>query len=58
MHADREAVLRDLKPEKEPLNSNAVEKTKKAVAKGISLVSKIMKVIKIADSSDYSWAIV
>ena len=43
---------------KEALNGNATEKTKKAVAEGISLVSKIMKVIKTADKSDYSWAIV
>ena len=47
MHA--EAVLEGLKTANESLNSNVVEMAKKAVAKGISLVSKKVKAIKIAE---------
>ena len=54
MHA--QAALKGLQLAKEALNSNAVEKAKKVVAESISLVSKIIKVIKIAGKSDYSWA--
>ena len=47
MHA--QAVLEGLQTANEALNINAVKKAKKAVAKGISLVSKRVKVIKIAE---------
>ena len=40
------------------LNASATSKAKTAIKEGIALVTKRVKVIKIADKSQYSWATV
>ena len=47
-----------LESAKDALNANATSKAKTAIEEGIALVTKRMKVIKIADKSQYSWATV
>ena len=47
-----------LESAKHALNSNATSKAKTAIEEGIALVTKRMKVVKIADKSQYSWATV
>ena len=51
-----ESVLDKLESAKDALNANATSKAKTAIEEGIALVSKRMKVIQIADKSQYSWA--
>ena len=54
-----ESVLEKVEGAKDALSVNAISKAKiTAIEKGIALVSKRMKLIKIADKSQYSWAIV
>ncbi|CAH3176092.1 unnamed protein product [Porites lobata] len=53
-----ESVLDKLESAKGALNANAISKAKTAIEEGIALVTKRMKVIKIADKSQYSWATV
>ena len=53
-----ESVLDKLESAKGSLNANAISKAKTAIEEGIALVTKRMKVIKIADKSQYSWATV
>ena len=53
-----ESVLDKLESAKDALNVNATSKAKTAIEEGIALVTKRMKVIKIADKSQYSWATV
>ncbi|CAH3133194.1 unnamed protein product, partial [Porites lobata] len=53
-----ESVLDKLESAKGALNANAISKAKTAIDEGIALVTKRMKVIKIADKSQYSWATV
>ena len=53
-----ESVLIKLESTKDALNVNATSKAKTAIEEGIALVTKRMKVIKIADKSQYSWATV
>ena len=53
-----ESVLDKLESAKDALNANATSKAKTAIEEGIALVTKRMKVIKIADKSQYSWATV
>ena len=53
-----ESVLDKLESAKDALNANALSKAKPAIEEGIALVTKRMKVIKIADKSQYSWATV
>ena len=53
-----ESVLEKLETAKNAVNSNAIAKAKSAIEEGIALVTKRMKVIKIADKSEYSWATV
>ena len=47
-----------LESAKYALNANATSKAKTAIEESIALVTKRMKVIKIADKSQYSWATV
>ena len=47
-----------LESAKGALNANVTSKAKTAIEEGIALVTKRMKVIKIADKSQYSWATV
>ena len=51
-----ESVLDKLESAKDALNAHATSKAKTAIEEGIALVTKRMKVIKIADKSQYSWA--
>ena len=53
-----ESVLDKLESAKDALNANATSKIKTAIEEGIALVTKRMKLIKIADKSQYSWATV
>ena len=53
-----ESVLEKLESVKDALNTNATSKAKTAIEEGIALVTKRMKVIKIADKSQYRWATV
>ena len=54
-----ESVLEKVEGAKDALSVNAISKAKiTAIEKGIALVSKRMKLIKIADKSQYSWATV
>ena len=53
-----ESVLEKLETAKDAVNSNAIAKTKSAIEEGIALVTKWMKIIMIADKSEYSWATV
>ena len=53
-----ESVLDKLESARDALNANALSKAKPAIEEGIALVTKRMKVIKIADKSQYSWATV
>ena len=53
-----ESLLEKLETAKDAVNSNAIAKAKSAIEEGIALVTKRMKVIKIADKSEYSWATV
>ena len=52
-----ESVLVKLEGAKDALSVNAISKAKTAI-EGIALVSKRMKVIKVADKSQYGWATV
>ena len=51
-----ESVLDKLESAKDTLNINATSKAKTAIKEGVALVTKRMKIIKIADKSQYSWA--
>ena len=53
-----ESVLEKFEGAKGALSVNAISKAKKAIEQGMALVSKRMKLIKIADKSQYSWATV
>ena len=54
-----ESVLEKVEGAKNALSVNAISKAKiTAIEEGIALVSKRMKLIKIADKSQYSWATV
>ena len=53
-----ESVLDKLESAKDALNANATSRAKTDIEEGIALVTKRMKVIKIADRSQYSWATV
>ena len=54
-----ESVLEKVEGAKDALSVNAISKAKiTAIEKGIALVSKRMKLIKIADKSQYSWVTV
>ena len=53
-----ESVLEKLETAKDAVNSNTIAKAKSAIEEGIALVTKRMKIIKIADKSEYSWATV
>ena len=53
-----ETILEKLETTKDAVNSNAIAKAKSAIEEGIALVTKRMKVIKIANKSEYSWATV
>ena len=53
-----ESVLYKLESAKDALNANATSKAKTAIEEGAALVTKRIKVIKIADKSQYSWATV
>ena len=47
-----------LESAKDALNANSTSKAKTAIEESIALVTKRMKVIEIADKSQYSWATV
>ena len=53
-----ESVLEKFEGAKGALSVNAISKAKTAIEQGMALVSKRMKLIKIADKSQYSWATV
>ena len=53
-----ESVLDKLESTKKGLNAIATSKAKTTIEEGIALFTKRMKVIKIADKSQYSWATV
>ena len=53
-----ESILGKLESAKDALNADATSKAKTAIEEGIALVTKRMKVIKIAHKSQYSWATV
>ena len=53
-----ESILGKLESAKDALNADATSKAKTAIEEGIALVTKRMKVIKIVDKSQYSWATV
>lgn len=54
-----ESVLEKVEGAKDALSVNAISKAKiTAIEEGIALVSKRMKLIKIADKRQYSWATV
>ena len=53
-----ESVLDKLESAKDALYANATSKAKTAIEEGIALVTKRMKVIRIADKSEYNWATV
>ena len=53
-----ESVLDKLESAKDALNSNATSKAKATIEEGIALETKRMKVINIADKSQYSWTTV
>ena len=50
--------LYKLESAKDALNANATSKAKTAIEEGTALVTKRIKVIKIADKSQYSWTTV
>ena len=53
-----ESVLEKLEGARDALSVNAISKAKTAIEEGIAVVSKRMKVIKVADKSQYGWATV
>ena len=53
-----ESVLEKFEGVKGALSVNAISKAKTAIEQGMALVSKRMKLIKITDKSQYSWATV
>ena len=57
-YGHQEDVLEKMEAAKDAVESKQLERAKRSLDEGIALVNKRMKLIEIADKSQYSWATV